>query len=466
MSVGTSQNWFAPMVDFLKELPKEALKSLCKKANYTSLKAGDVLFCQDDPADYLYVVTSGTLVVMLQPSGSDKGRMIALIKKGEVIGEVAVFGRSSRSADVVALRDTELLRINRKDFEQLVERFPKISITIAQIMAARLNESTRAQTLKIVPKVITFIASTDGVDVVDAANRLAEMLRSGSGFKVFVQGERDDELDGAKLGRLEDEHDLVILCAIPKDSRWLNRCTRQSDRICLIANGNQPFFPEIPEQFLDNAHYKKLVDLYLLHPESLVCPLNTQQLLDSISFNRFFHIRSERQRDWERWARVLTGRGIGIVFSGGGARAYAQIGVLRALEEVDLPIDFVGGASMGGIIAAGMAIGWSVDEIQERIHDSFVVSNPLSDYRLPLKGLVAGRKVERLLDKSFGAREIPDLWLPFICVSTNLTTADVHVHETGKVCHALRASISLPGILPPVVTEEGVLVDGGVINNL
>ncbi len=104
--------------------------------------------------------------------------------------------------------------------------------------------------------------------------------------------------------------------------------------------------------------------------------------------------------------------------------------------------------------------------MEQSIKKCFVETNTLSDYTLPLQGLVRGKKVEPLLRENFGKLEISDLWFPYFCVSTNLTTASPHLHERGKIWRALRASISIPGILPPVVTDDGVLVDGGVINNL
>ena len=154
------------------------------------------------------------------------------------------------------------------------------------------------------------------------------------------------------------------------------------------------------------------------------------------------------------------------MFSGGGARAYAHLGVLRAFHESDIPIDFIGGTSMGAIVAACLAMGWSLKELQERIRQSFAETSPLTDYSLPLVGLVRGVKVETLLAHHFGKTRIEDLWLPFFCVSSNLTTARAEVHRAGLLPKALRASVSLPGILPPVVTARGLLVDGGVVNNL
>ena len=138
--------------------------------------------------------------------------------------------------------------------------------------------------------------------------------------------------------------------------------------------------------------------------------------------------------------------------------------VIRALREAGCPIDFVGGASMGAIIGAGIACGWDDAEIDRRIRKAFVESNPLSDYRLPVVALVKGHRVDARLREHFGDRLIEDLDLPFFAVSTNLTQGTFRVHTQGLLRNALRATISLPGILPPVVSDNQVLVDGAVLN--
>ncbi|MCR6644174.1 MAG: patatin-like phospholipase family protein [Terricaulis sp.] len=150
----------------------------------------------------------------------------------------------------------------------------------------------------------------------------------------------------------------------------------------------------------------------------------------------------------------------------GGARAYAHIGVVRALREAGLPFDTVGGTSMGAIIAACVAMGWDDDEIERRIRKAFVESNPLGDYVLPVVGLVRGRRVEDRLAEHFGDTLIEDLGAPFFCVSTDLVAGAARVHRAGLLRHALRATISLPGILPPVLEgNHSLLVDGAVVKN-
>ncbi|HMP62841.1 MAG TPA: patatin-like phospholipase family protein, partial [Phenylobacterium sp.] len=166
-----------------------------------------------------------------------------------------------------------------------------------------------------------------------------------------------------------------------------------------------------------------------------------------------------------RIARVLTGRSVGLVLSGGGARAYAHVGAIRALREHQVPIDFVGGASMGAIIAAGLGMGWSDEEADRRIRQAFVASSPLDDIAFPLIAMTRGEKVRDRLYEHFGDVCISDLRTPFFAVSSNLTTGAYQIHRQGRLVEALRASIALPGVMPPATQGNEVLVDGAVLNN-
>jgi predicted acylesterase/phospholipase RssA len=161
---------------------------------------------------------------------------------------------------------------------------------------------------------------------------------------------------------------------------------------------------------------------------------------------------------------LLAGRGITLVLGGGGARGYAHIGVVRAMEKLGIPIDMVGGTSSGAIAGAAVAREWSADRMEATMTR---FGRRLLDPTLPLVSIVSGGRVWRALDESFGGGVgIEDLWLPFFCVATDLTTAAPVVHRRGPLTRALRSSLSLPGILPPVSIDGHLLIDGGLLDNL
>jgi predicted acylesterase/phospholipase RssA len=154
---------------------------------------------------------------------------------------------------------------------------------------------------------------------------------------------------------------------------------------------------------------------------------------------------------------------VGLVLGGGGARGLAHLGVLRALAETGVPIDWVGGTSSGAILATAAARGMSSDVAHAQCKEYFAA---LRDPTFPLLALLAGRRIRANLQRGLGTAAIEDLPIPYFCVSTNLTHAGQVVHERGSLMRAVRASISLPGVLPPVSFGDELHVDGGLVNNL
>jgi NTE family protein len=229
--------------------------------------------------------------------------------------------------------------------------------------------------------------------------------------------------------------------------------------VLLVANANEPVEPW---KAVDGAAARH-VEIVLMH-ESSAKPQACGEWLDTQPCRRIHHVYGKD--DVARVARLLTGRGLGLVLSGGGARGFAHIGVVRALQEAGMHVDAIAATSIGAIIGAGFAAGWNHTEMVERMRRCFVATNPLSDYTLPLISLFTGRKVSRLMRGEFGDVRIEDLRLPYYCVSANLTTGQSTVHRRGTLWVWLRAAVAIPGVLPPVFAGSQVHVDGATLNNL
>jgi predicted acylesterase/phospholipase RssA len=150
------------------------------------------------------------------------------------------------------------------------------------------------------------------------------------------------------------------------------------------------------------------------------------------------------------------------VISGGGARGFAHIGGIRALRKAGIQIDRIGGTSMGSIIAAMVAMGWDYETMLE--HASLFNYKP--DYTFPSVSLTAGGNVTKALRDGLGTSRIEDLHLTFFCISTDLRSSDQKVHRTGPLWKYVRASVSIPGLFPPIVENGSIPVDGGIINNM
>ena len=285
---------------------------------------------------------------------------------------------------------------------------------------------------------------------------------------ILVDEPRRNRDRGTDIGhrlRVERDHEVVLMAADIQEPDWAHQCVRQVDRLMLIARADTPA-PRSPPAVAQTAlQMHRQTDLILLQPTDAVRPTGSDAWIDCVRALRHFHVRRS-PRDIQRIARVISGTSVGLALSGGGARAYAHVGVIRAFREAGHPVDFIAGASMGAVIAAGYAAGWDDKEITDRVTAAFVTSNPLGDLTFPMVAMTRGLTVKQRLRQHFGDLEIPDLWLPFFCTSSNLTTAQTFTHHRGKVRKALRASVALPGILPPVVMGQDVLVDGAVMCNL
>jgi predicted acylesterase/phospholipase RssA len=192
---------------------------------------------------------------------------------------------------------------------------------------------------------------------------------------------------------------------------------------------------------------------------------DTAQWLSARKTDFHVHIRDDEPGDLDRVVRIVSGRALGLVLAGGAARGFAHLGVYRAMIECGLPVDWIGGTSLGAIMAAALASPFSLNEAVEIARSAFVKGKPFSDFTFPLVSLISGRRMERLLRKHLDFM-IEDLPIPFFCVSCHLDTGAMIVHEIGDLADALRASASIPGIIPPAVVDGRLAVDGAVINNL
>jgi len=458
-------------IPLLKDVSQRAMRSAGKEARWFSLPAGQPLFLAGELADSIFFVVSGTLGAF-----GANNEFVGHIRPGEPVGEMAMFlGGVDRNGDgvaddkphtgsVYALRDSEVVALSRVGWNRLVKAEPELLEGMIRIILRRLGR-TGQRNVATVPKVYTLVATSPTIDLRLRARSLRESLMK-FGQKVAIIDEiQGDGKPAAFFDELEQNNDTVILITAIGDTSWFRLATRQADRIWVLARGDaRPSVPLMPED-TSPAQRLKLVDVLLIHPGTERRGARPQEWLDAAGANRLFHWYGDSQGDAMRLARVMTGRSVGIVLSGGGARAYSHIGAVRAIREAGIPIDFAGGASMGAVIAACVAMGWSDAEIDWRIRKAFVESNPLGDYTLPVVGMVRGKRVNARLEEHFGETDIGDLQIPFYALSTNLTSGRVHVHRSGHLRTALRATISLPGILPPVVDGEDILVDGAVLNN-
>jgi predicted acylesterase/phospholipase RssA len=297
-----------------------------------------------------------------------------------------------------------------------------------------------------------------------------ERVEALAGIPPSASGVEADRYLASWLDEQEGRHRFLVYEAEATDTPWTRRCLRQADRVLVVAAGQEDPVPRGVEAALlvgAGPFANASRDLVLVHAKEGDAPSGTSRWLDPRGSVRHHHLRWDRGTDMERLARLLAGKGVAIVFSGGGAKGFAHIGVLKALREASIPIDMVGGTSMGAILAAGIAADWGFETYLRKCFQAFSCGNPMGGVSLlPLVSFFSGGRMDSLLKGHFGGGEIEDLWVPFYCASSNLTTGSVAIHDRGLLWKALRASASLPGVFPPVVYGDDLHIDGGTLDNL
>ncbi len=439
------------------------LHRLLSEANWFGLPGGVLLDRDGENDQALFLVVTGSLGVFVDDEQGGR-RLVAHIPAGETVGEMSLISGDPHSAQLIALRDTELLRVSASAFDALIARHPRIMLNLMRVLVRRLHDTTRRPVDRARPKSFAVIPLQEGLAEPIAQRLAAALVEMGSKAAVLDSSVADKSAEW--FNSFEASHDVIFYRGDTPDSAWTHQCLRQADRVFLLARADRP----LPLRPLDLPAVKTRVaglpELLLLQPAGRSSGLPEHFALKSRLFESHHHLRAGSQDDIHRLARFISGRAVGLVLAGGGARGFAHIGVLKALTEQRVPFDHLGGTSMGAIIAAGVAAEWGIEELTARMREAFVETNPLSDYTLPLIAMVRGKKVSNLLREHFGDVRIEELPKPFFCVSSDLTTGRIHVHRSGLLWRALRASVALPGILPPVSHHGHLLVDGGVMNNL
>ncbi|APT29491.1 lysophospholipase NTE1 [Methylobacterium phyllosphaerae] len=455
----------APEIPFLAGLDAAAVAAVRARMVPVAVPGGRILFEQGETGNALYTLVSGVVGVSTRDHAGRPTR-IARLRPPETFGEMALLSDAPRAATVVALRDSHLLRLTRDAFEAVIAEHPHTLLYFARMLADRLRAIYDGHSVHHAPRIFTILAVTEGPDPAHVARQLAgafDALLPGATGCLTDWPEGADE---AWFQAFEGGHARTIFAAHDIDCPWCRQSQRRGDHVLLLAEPGAPPRPGAAA-YLDRVRSDWIrMDLVVRQDPAARRPKPLHPEVAALPAAMRIQLRDGNRGDLHRLARLASGAARGLVLGGGGARGLAHLGVLKALDEVACTPDFVGGTSMGAIIAASLAMGWNVAEIQAQIEAFFATSNPINDYTLPLHALTRGAKVDTGLAARYGGVCIEDLWLPFFCVSSNLTTGSTMVHRSGDLPKALRASIAIPGLLPPVLCDEGVLVDGGMMNNL
>jgi predicted acylesterase/phospholipase RssA/CRP-like cAMP-binding protein len=462
-----------------------AFAEVASSARWVEAPGGSVVYRQGEPGDSLCLLLRGRLHVRFRDPEEGSERLVAEIAPGEAVGEIGLLTGNPRSATVVAVRDSLMVQIDAPTFDRLAAHHPALVRKLSKVVVDRLTE--RAQLRRFSPRVSNIAILPIG-SVGPAAEFTAQLSAALSAFgpSLHLDAARVDAqlgLSGAAratsgnethprlsdwLAEQESKQRFVLYEADAEASEWTRRCLRQADLVIVVADAAGDPNPGQTELELCEGSNRITTArrvLVLMRSADEALPSGTAAWLEQRSLDGHHHVRQGSREDLERLARILSGNAVGLVLGGGAARGFAHVGIYRALVEAGVPVDWVGGSSIGAVFAASIALGWDPDRIEEVARSAFVDENPLGDYTLPVISLLRGKRLERLTQRYF-APEIEDLPIPFFCISSNLSLARMSVHERGSLARAIRASVALPGVLPPTVDQDHLVIDGGILNNL
>ncbi|MFT4045731.1 MAG: cyclic nucleotide-binding and patatin-like phospholipase domain-containing protein [Solimonas sp.] len=460
-------------------IDRDAIDALAAHATLIDVRSGARVCARGSAPDQVYIVAAGRLRATLAD-----GRIAGTIPRFAPSGEISAVLGEPRSADVYAIRDSVLVELPSAALLRTMERFPAAMLRLMRIVAQRLRQNAGTQALAAVQRrsTLAVLPARPGVPArrvaeqlcrhLDGAARLIDVQTIGAALGIepheWARAPADPQRTRQLteyLNELEIRNAQLVYLAESRADDWALRCIAQADCVLVVADAGdlRPGGPMV--ELLQGSGSRAPVDVLLLRPDGAPSPV-TLEWRASCGAGAHHYLRPDRDADYARLARQLSGRGIGLVLGGGGARGFAHIGLLRALQELDIPVDVAGGSSMGAFLAALLACGRSVDDIRLIARDTFVAHNYLNDYVLPTISLIRGRKFTRHLHEIFGEQSIETLRLPYFCVTTNLTRGAAVMHDRGPLYLWTATSMAVPGVAPPLAYNGELYADGAVANSL
>ena len=463
-----------PAVGIFADLDVSERAMLATETKTRSLKRGDVLVRQGDGADDLYIVLTGRFAV------TKEGRRdpIAEIGPEQPIGEIAFLTGGTRTATVTAMRDSVVLRLGREDFERLTAKCPSIWRTLTNTLSQRLAATTGSEptTSDPRPRTVTIIRAGDAPVPPEFIRQLTSAFATAArtfvidakkAAELLPTGVALDSPEATQLfNELESKYDYVIFIADPELTPWSQKAIRHADLVLGVGVHASNPNPNRLEQHVAEFVSPEARRLVLLHPHHTTIT-GTARWLRWRSVALHHHVALDTPKDTQRLFRFINGSALGLVACGGGALCAAHVGLYKALIESGFEFDIMGGTSAGAAMVGAFAMEKHPDDIDVGTHDIFVTNRAMQRYTLPRYSLLDHRNYDEHLGRYFRGINIEDLWIPYFAVSTNLSRYELHRHDRGDLFQAIRASGSIPVLLPPVYTSKGeMLVDGCLLDNV
>ncbi|XP_033831851.1 patatin-like phospholipase domain-containing protein 7a [Periophthalmus magnuspinnatus] len=493
--------------------------------DWMAVEAGRAVYRQGDKSDCTFIVLSGRLrSVIMKEDG--KKELIGEYGRGDLIGVVEAVTHQNRATTVHAVRDSELAKLPQGALSSIKRKFPQVVTRLIHLLGQKIlrqvngplttrslalpgskwdagNQASNLSTVAVLPVSEEVPLTAFTLELQHALVAIGPtLLLTSDTIKQSLGGAALDSVHEYRLsswlGQQEDIHRIVLYQTDYTLTPWTQRCIRQADCIIIVGLGEQePTVGEL-ERMLEGSAVRAQKQLVLLHREDGPPPKGTVEWLNMRSwisrhlhlscprrvfskrslpklrelYQRVFEKPADRHSDFSRLARVLTGNSIAIILGGGGARGCSQVGIMRALSEAGIPVDIIGGTSIGSLMGALYAEDRSHSHMRIRAREWAMemtsVFKKVLDLTYPITSMFSGAGFNSSLSNLFKSKQIEDLWIPYFNITTDISSSTMRVHTDGSLWRYVRASMSLSGYLPPLCDPKDghLLMDGGYINNL
>ncbi|KAH8367783.1 hypothetical protein KR084_002771 [Drosophila pseudotakahashii] len=487
------------------------------------LESGRAVYRQDESSDSTYIVLSGRMrSVITHPGG--KKEIVGEYGKGDLVGIVEMITETSRTTTVMAVRDSELAKLPEGLFNAIKLRYPIVVTKLISFLSHRFLGSMQTRSGSGAPgapveanpvthkySTVALVPITDEVPLTPFTYELyhslcaigpvlrltSDVVRKQLGPNIF-EAANEYRLT-SWLAQQEDRNIITLYQCDSSLSAWTHRCMRQADVILIVGLGDRSHLVGKFEREIDRLAMRTQKELVLLYPETTNArPANTLSWLNArpwvtkhhhvLCVKRIFTRKSQYRindlysrvllsepnmhSDFSRLARWLTGNSIGLVLGGGGARGAAHIGMLKAIQEAGIPIDMVGGVSIGALMGALWCSERNITTVTQKAREWSKKMTKwflqLLDLTYPITSMFSGREFNKTIHDTFGDVSIEDLWIPYFTLTTDITASCHRIHTNGHLWRYCRASMSIAGVFPPFCDyrDGHLLLDGCYTNNV
>jgi NTE family protein len=453
----------------------DVFQALAAQFTKVHLKNGEVVFQQGDMSHSLYILVSGKLAAILSTPDA-KPRSVGHILPVETVGELGALSGDPRSLTVKAIEDSTLLQLPADTFKKLCRQYPAILFETLHPVVSRSQQIIQLLSTAEKRKHIALLPANGDVHLEKFEAKIKETIKRYKKVAFLSEQDINSAADPAKnyealIQETEESNVIIIYLLKSYETPLAKACWDRIGKVYVIGEGNtKPHLDTFTLEKLHNTRHLIEVrrELILLYRKDAL-PQNTHEWLHKADFFLTHHIRQDYTPDYQRLLRFMRGKAFGLVLSGGGAKGWAHIGALRALLESHIPIDAIGGVSAGALIGGLYALNYNYEETYRHFETLLGAAHNIVSWRnfcWPAISLFECEKFTLEVQKIFGNKKIENIWLTYFATTCNLGTYREVTHRNGLLWEKCRATVSVPGLVPPMVINGEMHIDGGVINNL